>query len=212
MITQESTEKGTIKKYEAQNYDRLIGMPGFSEKLLKDHFKLYAGYVSNTNASIEKLNAYLKEGKAKTTEYSEIKRRFGWEFNGMRLHEYYFENLGGNGQLKGHHQVAEQFQNQFGGAENWKADFLMTGAMRGIGWVVLYRDMRDDRLFNFWIEEHNANHPVGGQPLLVLDVFEHAYMTDYGTDRSKYLDAFFRNINWDVVDKRMELVRSGTAV
>ncbi len=196
MITQERGASSTVAKYSPKNYEHLIGMPGFSEKLLTDHFKLYQGYVTNTNTALEKLLG--------DPSNSEVRRRLGWEFNGMRLHEYYFENLGGKEPVDSAQNARQAIEQQFGGFENWKKDFLAAGAMRGIGWVILYKDTQANRLINFWIEEHNANHLAGGTPLLVMDVFEHAYMRDYGTDRAKYLDAFFQNINWDVVSKRFK--------
>ncbi|MBV9080408.1 MAG: superoxide dismutase [Elusimicrobia bacterium] len=188
--------------YEANNYEHLIGMPGFSEKLLKTHFKLYEGYVKNTNALVEECRHLVSEDKAKTPVFAELKRRFGWEFNGMRLHEFYFDNLGGQQPLNDSSRLQGLLAANFGDYETWKADFTATGAMRGIGWAILYQDSVTGRLFNAWIDEHNTNHLAGGEPLLVLDVFEHAFMTDYGTDRASYINAFFKNINWDVVASR----------
>jgi Fe-Mn family superoxide dismutase len=82
-------------------------------------------------------------------------------------------------------------------------DFKATASMRGIGWVIMYQDMENGRLFNQWINEHDGGHPAGGNPILVLDVFEHAFITDYGLKRADYIEAFFKNIKWDVVEKRL---------
>jgi Fe-Mn family superoxide dismutase len=189
--------------YSPKNYDHLLGMPGFSETLLKNHFKLYQGYVTNTNTVIEKIGALVKEDKDRTPEFSELKRRMGWEFNGMRLHEYYFDNLGGKQPLNANSPLTQLITDNFGGFDRWQKEFISTGAMRGIGWVILYKDPVSNRLINFWIEEHQANHLAGGTPLLVMDVFEHAFITDYGLDRAKYIENFFKNINWEVVSKRL---------
>ncbi len=190
--------------YAAKDYSKLIGMPGFSEGLLKNHFTLYEGYVNNTNKLLEVANALAKEGKLGTPEYAEVKRRLGWEFNGMRLHEYYFENLGGNGQLDQDSRIARALVSQFGSVENWMKEFKTVGTIRGIGWVVLYQDLTNGRLINFWINEHDVGHPAGCNPILVMDVFEHAFMLDYGLKRADYIEAFFRNLNWTEVDKRLK--------
>ncbi len=92
----------------------------------------------------------------------------------------------------------------FGSVEAWEKDFRATGAMRGIGWVVLYQDASSNRLINFWVNEHDTAHPAGCNPLLIMDVFEHAYMLDYGLKRADYIEAFFKNINWSAVDARVK--------
>lgn len=193
----------TEEPYVAKDYSSLLGMPGFSDLALKMHFKLYQGYVTNTNALLGLIQDYAKEGKLRTPEYAEIKRRLMWEFDGMRLHEDYFSNLGGKGsKLDPQSDLMKQIVRDFGSFDAWKNDFVATGAMRGIGWAVLYRDPASGKLMNLWINEHDRGHLAGGNPILIMDVFEHAYLPDYGLDRAKYIDAFFDNINWDVVSKR----------
>ncbi len=189
--------------YSAKDYSGLIGMQGFSETLLKNHFTLYQGYVTNTNKLLDTLDQMLKDGKQGTPEYAELKRRLGWEFNGMRLHELYFENLGGRGEFNKEGKLAKKLAESFGSVENWEKDFRATGAMRGIGWTILYQDDTGNRLINFWINEHDVAHPAGCTPLLIMDVFEHAFMLDYGLKRADYIDAFFKNINWGAVEARL---------
>jgi len=190
--------------YTAKNYEHLLGMEGFSEPLLRNHFALYQGYVTNTNALAEALAELTKGGKAGTPEYAELRRRFGWEFNGMRLHELYFENLTKTPEpLEETSSVARLIREQYGSFDAWRREFTATGAMRGIGWVVLYRDPVAGRLFTTWINEHDLGHLAGCTPLLVMDVFEHAYMLDYGLKKADYIEAFFRNINWKVVAARL---------
>jgi Fe-Mn family superoxide dismutase len=190
--------------YTAKEYARLIGTPGFSDALLNNHFTLYQGYVTNTNKLLDSLGPLLKEGKSATPEYAEMKRRLGWEFNGMRLHEYFFENLGGTSPLAADSRLARKMVESFGSLDAWEKDFRATGAMRGIGWTVLYQDPDDGRLVNFWINEHDEGHPAGGIPILVMDVFEHAYMLDYGLKRADYIEAFFKNIDWKAVEGRQK--------
>lgn len=190
--------------YTTKDYSSLIGMKGFSETLLKNHFTLYQGYVTNTNKVSDLLSQMLKDGKTGTPEYAELKRRFGWEFNGMRLHELYFENLKGSGGIDKAGKLAKKMEKDFGSVESWEKDFKASGTMRGIGWVVLYYDASGDRLFNSWINEHDVAHLAGCAPLLVMDVFEHSYMTDYQLKRADYIEAFFANINWNVVEVRLK--------
>ncbi len=189
--------------YAAKDYNKLIGMEGFSETLLKNHFTLYQGYVTNTNKVMETLETMLKDGKIGTPEYAELKRRLGWEFNGMRLHELYFDNLGGKAPLDKNSAYAKKLAADFGSYETWEKDFKATGAMRGIGWTILYQDNVTKKLFNVWINEHDVSHPAGCTPILIMDVFEHAFMVDYGLKRADYIEAFFKNINWDVVSSRL---------
>jgi Fe-Mn family superoxide dismutase len=189
--------------YIAKDFSKLLEMKGFSEALLQNHFTLYHGYVTNTNKLLESLDSLLKEGAAAKPEYAEMKRRFGWEFNGMRLHELYFENLGGAATALPGGALLEKMNAVFGSREAWEADFRGTGAMRGIGWAILYQDNITGRLFNAWINEHDAGHLAGCAPLLIMDVFEHAFMLDFGLKRAAYIDAFFATINWETVESRM---------
>ena len=189
--------------YQAKDYSSLIGMAGFSETLLKNHFTLYQGYVTNTNKLMDTLAAMLKDGKTSVPEYSELKRRMGFEFNGMRLHELYFDNLGGKTQADKNSIFARRVAESFGSYEAWEQDYKATGAIRGIGWVVLYQDWTG-ALFNAWINEHETGHFAGCSPVLVMDVFEHAYMIDYGLKRADYIGSFFKNINWESVSKRIK--------
>ena len=190
--------------YTAKDYAGLIGMAGFSETLLKNHFTLYQGYVTNTNKVLDTLSSMLKDGKTAVPEFAELKRRLGWEFNGMRLHEFYFENLGSKAGIDKNGKLAKKLAEQFGSYELWEKDFKAVGAMRGIGWAVLYQDVASGLLINFWINEHDVAHPAGCVPLLIMDVFEHAYMLDYGLKRADYIEAFFKNINWAAAEARLK--------
>lgn len=189
--------------YVAKDFGALVGMDGFSEALLKNHFTLYQGYVANTNKLSDLLGGMLAEGKTATPEYAELKRRFGWEWNGMRLHELYFGNMGGKGALDPASKLGKAVAAEFGSVEKWEADFRAAGAMRGIGWVVLYQDKEGGRLFNQWVNEHDVGNPAGAVPVLVMDVFEHAFMVDYGLKRADYIAAFFRNVNWKAAEARI---------
>ena len=190
--------------YIPQNFDRILGASGFSDQLLKNHFTLYQGYVTNTNKLVDALIQLTKEGKTSTPEFTELKRRFGWEFNGMRLHELYFDNLIKTGKkLSSTSPLAKKITADFCSFEEWEKDFRAAGAMRGVGWVILCYDKEADKLFNIWVNEHDVGHLTGTTPLLIMDVFEHAFMLDYGLKRADYINAFFNAIDWSVVEKRI---------
>jgi Fe-Mn family superoxide dismutase len=190
--------------YTAKDYSPLIGLRGFSESLLKNHFTLYQGYVTNTNKIMDALEAMLREDKTSSPEFAELKRRLGWEFNGMRLHEFYFGNMGGDLPLDPYSPLAGMIKESFGSYDGWEKDFRAVGAMRGVGWAALYCDCSSGRLMNFWINEHDVAHPAGCRLVLIMDVFEHAYMTDYGLRRADYIEAFFGNINWAAAGERLK--------
>lgn len=192
--------------YEARDFSSLLGTPGFSDTLLNNHFTLYQGYVKNVNALTDEIKSMSGAGKAGTPVWNEIKRRFGWEWNGMRLHELYFGNMKNGGTTMGpENPVWKQMDADFGTSEeSWRNDFTAVGMMRGIGWVVWAYDPEAKRTFNVWVNEHDAGHLAGTVPLLVMDVFEHAYLTDYGLKRADYIDAFLKAVDWSVVEKRLE--------
>jgi Fe-Mn family superoxide dismutase len=192
--------------YTAKDYSFLLGMQGFSDTLLKNHFTLYQGYVTNTNKVMDLLAGKLQAGQEGTPEFAELKRRLGWEFNGMRLHELYFENLGGDGDAAKAPKLAGRVAAQFGSVEACAKDFMATAAMRGIGWVICYEDLESGLFINQWINEHDVAHLAGCNPILVLDVFEHAFMIDYGLKRVDYINSFFKNIKWEAVEKRLKTV------
>ncbi len=191
--------------YEPKNYDKLLGLTGFSDTLLKNHFTLYQGYVTNTNKLADILAAMAKDGKHATPEFAELKRRFGWEFNGMRLHELYFGNLVKAGKAMPE-SVKKQLIKDFGSVENWEKDMKALSTMRGIGWAVLYYDIGNNRLFNCWINEHDVGHLTTCAPILVIDVFEHAYITDYGIKRADYIEALWKVLDWTEAERRLKLV------
>jgi len=190
--------------YTKKDYSKLRGAPGFSDKALETHFALYEGYVTNVGKIGDSLKELADKDKRDTPEYSELKRRAGWEWNGMRLHELYFENIAKEGLvLEPKSELAKKLTEDFGAYADWEKDFRATGMMRGIGWVILYAEPQAGSLFNAWINEHDCGHPAGAKPILVMDVFEHAYFPDYGKDRASYIDAFMKNIDWQTVEKRL---------
>ena len=195
----------TAFAYEAKIYAS-EGYNGLSKEQLEQHFKLYQGYVNNTNLVSTKIAALIEAGEINTPEYNELKRRFGFEYSGMRLHEYYFGNLtpNGAGALSESSALYKKIVEDFGSYANWEKDFKGTGLMRGIGWAVLYQDPESKRLQNFWISDHENGHPAGFTAVLVMDVWEHAFTVDYKpTEKGLYIGAFFNNIDWSAAEARL---------
>ncbi|XUW99531.1 MAG: Fe-Mn family superoxide dismutase [Dehalogenimonas sp.] len=190
--------------YTTMDFTKLQGMMGFSDVLLNNHFTLYQGYIKNTNKLIETIDALSKSGKSDTPEYAELQRRFGFEWNGMRLHELYFGNLGGSGMPITNGKLEKKLIEACGSYEAWKKDFRATASMRGVGWAVLYQDSMTGTVFNSWINLHESGHLAGCNPILVMDVWEHAFMLDYGLKRADYIDAFFKNVDWTACEKRLK--------
>jgi Fe-Mn family superoxide dismutase len=197
-----------MKAYKPQSFDHLTGLEGISDAQVKEHLELYQGYVKQVNTLTEKLAELLAKGKPAGTDlyFAELTRHLGFEYNGMILHEYYFSNLKRGAEpspAKGS-GLAQAASESFGSLETWKADFQAIGGMRGIGWAILFQDPATGRLTNQWITLHQDGIPAGFKPLLVMDVWEHAYMRDYkATEKAKYIEAFFRNVDWQEVERRL---------
>lgn len=196
------------KIYKPQSFN-LSGLNGISDQTLEMHFKLYEGYVTNTNTLTERIAAILSDGKVDQEEmpaYSELTRRLGFEYNGMVLHEYYFANMkrqGGGDAARGS-KFREAVERSYPSYDIWKTDFTGIGKMRGVGWAICYLDPNTGHISNHWITLHETGNVSGFVPLLVMDVWEHAFLLDYKpADRPKYIEAFLSNVDWDSVETRM---------
>jgi Fe-Mn family superoxide dismutase len=205
------------RKYEPRSYD-LHDLHGISDRTLSMHFKLYEGYVKQTNDLTTRIHQLVEDGKVDQEEmpvYSELKRRYGFEYNGMVLHEYYFDNLMTNGSAKPgtHSPFKRTAESSFGTYEAWKGDFIGVGKMRGVGWAVCYLNPFNGRLTNHWITLHEMGNVAGFVPVLVMDVWEHAFILDYNpSERASYIEAFFSNINWRAVEHRLERTTVPTSI
>ena len=200
--------RAKVKAYKEQSFDGLRGLDGISDDQIAEHLKLYAGYVKQVNGLNQELFELLGQGKAsgKDPAFAELTRRLGFEYNGMILHEYYFSNLRRAAEPKppAGSGLSQALSDAFGSVDMWKTDFQAMGDMRGIGWVILFQDPATDRLTNHWVTLHQDGVPAGFKPLLVMDVWEHAFMRDYkATEKAKYVEAFFRNIDWQAVEHRL---------
>ena len=193
--------------YQAKQFN-LSGLAGISDETLEIHFKLYEGYVKETNLLTEKISGFIKEGRIDPEEvpaYSELTRRLGFEYNGMVLHEYYFGNMkrGGAGDPEPGSAFFKATEKCFGSYGVWKADFVGIGKMRGVGWAICFENPANGRLSNHWISLHEIGNVAGFNPVLVMDVWEHAYLLDYKpAERPKYIEAFFSNVDWNAVEER----------
>lgn len=179
-------------------------LDGISTKSIEEHLKLYAGYIKNFNAIASKLVLYAKDSEKNAHALSELIRRKSFEFGGMRLHELYFAQFeGGAKELDKGSKLAKEFEKEYHGY--FEEYFKAIGNMRGPGWALLYYDPETKQLLTGFSGEQHQGHFVTLPVLLALDVWEHAFLLDYGVlGKPKYIDAFFKNINWNVVEKRFE--------
>ncbi|MEK7066290.1 MAG: Fe-Mn family superoxide dismutase [Patescibacteria group bacterium] len=193
--------------YEEKKFN-LSGLRGLSEKQISEHLKLYSGYVKNINALDEKIEAIEKSEGPDAYTLAELRRRLGFEFNGMRLHEYYFEGLGGESTPGSAIAFMTAVETQYGGYDKWLMKFKNAGMARGIGWVVLYYDSAIKKLRTVWVTDHEIGHLAGLPIILAMDVWEHAYLLDYlPSQRKEYIEAFFSNVNWGVVEERLTKIK-----
>jgi Fe-Mn family superoxide dismutase len=190
--------------YSVRTFD-LPELTGLSKEQIDVHLKLYEGYVKHTNFILEQIKALKDDGtEASVYTMNELRRRLGFEFDGMRMHEYYFEQFEGGAQAAdANGPFADAATESFG---SW--DALMTAirgaaGTRGIGWVVVYFDPKGRGLHVCWVDDHQLGQLSGLPVMLAIDLWEHAFMVDYKpADKKSYVDAFFHNLNWSVVERR----------
>ena len=180
-------------------------LKGISATTIEEHKKLYAGYVKHTNLILEKINELSKDPETNTYVLGELQRRFGFEFNGMRNHEYYFENLENKAQAITEGKLKQAIEKEWGSFDAFISRFKAIGMTRGIGWAVLYFDTKAEKLVTAWVEEQHLGQLNGLTFILGLDMWEHSYMLDYApSEKKKYIEAFFENLNWEPSEKRFE--------
>ena len=181
------------------------GQGQISKKTLEIHHdKLYIGYVKKKDEIAEKLKDYSHGGDVSGANqtYSDLRGLKDGEtfaINGVYLHEWYFENMGGQGEIAG--EVKDALIEKYGSVENFMSYFAACG-MAARGWVVLAWDTHDKTLRIYTGDAHNHGGVWGAIPLLVLDVYEHAYFIDFGSDRKTYIQEFFKHLNWEAINQR----------
>jgi Fe-Mn family superoxide dismutase len=199
--------------YTAREELKPQGLNGISDEQINDHWNLYVGYVNNANALHKELADMRANGQGGTAAYTDRRRRFGFEYDGMVLHEYYFGNLKAGVSRDDNGAFAKLAAEQFGSFDAWVEDFKTCGKSRGIGWTIAYYDPSTGQLNNHFIQHHEDGHISGFQPLVVMDCFEHAWMVDHGAGgRGSYIDAVVDNLNWDVIDQRTQTAQNGQVV
>jgi Fe-Mn family superoxide dismutase len=191
-------------QYKAKKFDYLLGMEGLTDELLKEHFELYRGYVNQTNLINQKLSELLNSNKMSAYEYSALKKAYAFEYNGMKLHELYFENISKMRQKNDGLSITAKLNSDFGSYELWEKDFIQTGLTRGIGWVICYFDKTSGKIINSWISSHELGVPIYNNIIIIMDCWEHAYLKDYGIKRVDYLNNFVSHINWKVAEARLQ--------
>ena len=193
-------------KFEEQKFN--IGeLVGISSKNVEEHLKLYKGYVTNVNSNIEKMSTLsqgmFRDGEDNGYLIAELFRRFSFEYNGMRNHEIYFNSLsGGPKALNPESELAKKIALDCMSVEIFMMGFKNIAMTRGIGWAVLWYDKKEDKLLASWVDEQHLGQLNGCDMILAIDIWEHAYVYDYPTsEKKKYIEAFFENLNWEVIEQ-----------
>ena len=185
----------------ARNYTNVSNF--LSQKQFDEHVKLYKGYVGKVNEITDDLILFQDRSGANATysPYRALKKAETYALNGMILHELYFPLLG-NKETQPGPKTNDIIDKQFGGYENWKADFIACG-MAARGWAVFIYEQRTDSFRNILLDLHDEGYVTGGFPLVIIDVYEHAYFIDYATDKGKYINRFIDSLRWDLVEKKV---------
>lgn len=191
-----------METFTAKTFD-IPKLVGISEKNTEEHLKLYKGYVNNTNLIFNKINELKNDLEKNTYVLGELQRRFGFEFDGMRNHEYFFSAFsGGKKEINKTGDLYKKIEKEWSSFENFLAYFKFVATTRGIGWTILYHDKISDKLIIAWVDEHHLGQLTGLSPILCLDMWEHAYVYDYPTsEKKKYIEAFFENLNWEKIEE-----------
>lgn len=181
-------------------------LEGIGKKTIEEHLKLYKGYVTNTNLIFNKISELKSDPEKNAYVLGELHRRFSFEFDGMRNHEYYFSHLSdGKKEINPTGNLYKKIEKEWGSFDEWMAEFKAVALTRGTGWTILYYDKQEDHLINHWIDEHHLGQLTGLSPLLCLDMWEHAYYLDYiPSEKKKYIEAFFENLNWETVEENFK--------
>jgi superoxide dismutase, Fe-Mn family len=179
-------------------------LDGISRETIDEHIGLYNGYVKHVNLIEEKVAAFSHDPENNAYAIGEMQRRLGFEFGGMRNHEYYFAQLEGSATPLPTGKLQELLERQWGTLEAFLARFEKIAMTRGVGWAMLYHDPHTDQLVATWVDEQHIGQLADLDIVLALDMWEHSYMRDYVPSKKKdYIAAFFRNLNWEVVASRV---------
>jgi superoxide dismutase, Fe-Mn family len=198
-----------MKKFEEKKFN-IPALKGISVKSIEEHLKLYAGYVKHANLILEKIDEMAKDAEKNAYALGELQRRFGFEWGGMRNHEYYFNHFeGGPSALEAASPLRSAIEAEWGSFDLWLNRFKSIALTRGIGWAMLYYDAKTDRLVNAWVDEQHLGQLVGASPILCLDMWEHSFVADYQPSGKKtYVEDFFANLNWTSAENNLSAAKS----
>lgn len=189
--------------YEAKTF-QIPDLDGISRETIDEHIGLYNGYVKHVNLIREKIDAYSHDLESNTYAINEMQRRLGFEFGGMRNHEYYFAQFEGTASSLPDGNLQRLIVTQWGSVAQWQERFSQLAMTRGVGWAMLYHDPQTNQLVQTWVDEQHLGQLADLNIVLALDMWEHSYMRDYVPSQKKaYIEAFFRNLNWEVVAQRL---------
>jgi superoxide dismutase, Fe-Mn family len=194
-----------MKLYEEKKFN-IPELSGIGAVQIEEHLKLYKGYVKNTNGILEKIQELSKDSSNNAYTIGELQRRLGFEFNGMRNHEYYFQSFeGGSTPLPEGSKLQKHIEETYGSFDAWFTQFNSIAKTRGVGWAILYFDTHNENLIHTWVDEQHLGQLMSLEPVLCLDMWEHAFLGDYlPSQKQDYIDAFFKNINWEVIESNFE--------
>ncbi len=193
-----------IKKFEIKEF-KIPKLKGISDKTMEEHLKLYQGYVKNANLVLEKIKK-MSEDSESAYEVAELQRRFSFEFNGMRNHEYYFASFeNGSKSLNENSEFKKAIEEECGDFDKWLNRFKAIALTRGVGWAMLYYDSQTKKLLNQWVDEHHFGCLSSCAPILTLDMWEHSFVADYQPSGKKnYIEDFFENLNWQIIEENFK--------
>ena len=193
----------SFMKYDPLTFD--IGeLDGISKETIEDHIGLYKGYVKHVNLIRDKIAAYSNDKDSNSYAIAEMQRRLGFEFGGMRNHEYYFTQLEGGPKELPEGTLKSKLEEQWGSFDAWLERFKEIAKTRGVGWAMLYHDPHTNQLVQTWVDEQHLGQLPDLDLVLALDMWEHSYMRDYRSkEKGEYIEAFFRNLNWEIVSGRL---------
>ena len=189
--------------YEAKTFT-VPELDGISQETIDEHIGLYKGYVKHANLIREKIDAYSNDPDNNAYAIGEMQRRLGFEFGGMRNHEYYFTQFEGGAHPLPDSELKNLIETQWGSVDAWHNRFTTVALTRGVGWAMLYIDRQTNQLVQTWVDEQHLGQLADLDIVLALDMWEHSYMLDYPPSKKKeYIHAFFRNLNWEVAAGRL---------
>ena len=180
---------------------QIPALQDISAKTIEEHLKLYAGYVTHSNAVLEKITELSAEKEKNMPILSGLQKRFGFEYNGMRNHEIYFSLFEG-GPNETAQSLIKQIEKDWGSFEKWLVLFKAIATTRGVGWAMLYYDRKEDRLLNAWVDEQHLGQLQDCTLVFALDMWEHSFVADYQpSGKKQYIEDFFKNLNWSVAER-----------